>query len=153
MYSLLRLQGLEENPKLINVGPASIPECRVWLLGPTRLPQSSLFFSEQEIERLIGSFTFSRKQQTGVQLVKNCAFSGRQKTRIKSIQIYKAALKGFFYKKTFNLFKIHQAIAITSSIFFCQGNMNDRPLRQPMSLLTQPQQPIEINRLNIPNQL
>ena len=29
MYSLIRPQGLEKNPKLINVGPMSIPESRV----------------------------------------------------------------------------------------------------------------------------
>ena len=29
MYSLIRPQGLEKNPKLINVGPTSIPEARV----------------------------------------------------------------------------------------------------------------------------
>ena len=29
MYSLIRLWGLEKNPKLINVGPTSIPESRV----------------------------------------------------------------------------------------------------------------------------
>ena len=29
MYSLIRPKGLEKNPKLINVGPTSIPEARV----------------------------------------------------------------------------------------------------------------------------
>ena len=105
------------------------------LLGPTRLLQSSFFswIGNRKINRFLH---FRQEIANGRLVGQNHAFSGRKKTRLKSILVYMAALLGFLKKDVQSFKSTLGNCNYNCSSIFCQGTMSGRPLRLPMRLLT-----------------